>query len=394
MSGFITKVNLTNRQAKQYQLSELDLYGITNLGTSFSGLSAGPDPNNSGVTNTLLGTISGTFSGNNTTTNFYFSDTRLNTAIPSLSAITPSTSATTQYTGFNFSSSSATIIDGNTVNLSYSGVSFNLRVTGITTTGINTYTGETSNSNVQILSAGTLDYSGSTTWLKVNGNAEIERNLKANTISATTFYGDGSNLTGISGGTSGNFVNKSGDTMTGTLNLPSLSATTISGGTFYGNGSNLTGITTSNIIPIYTENIGGCQTNLDCGYQLPHYMTIFGNGSKITKLYFYIANSGGSTLFELGLYDSSKNKLASGNITTSSTGLQYITLNTGITTTLGTSYYVAINKETNLAGTTILANTNATSLTSLLFQGYSSSILPNTETGSNASGRNIWIMAN
>ena len=180
MSGFITKADLSNRQAKQIALSELDLYGTTNLGTSFSGLTAGPDHNNSGVTNTLLGSVSGTFSGNNTTTNFYFSDSRLNTAIPSLSAITPSTSATTQNTGFNFASSSATTtIDGNVVNLSYSGVSFNLIVTGITTTGLSTYTGQTSNTNVQILSASTLDYTGSTTWLKVRGNIEIENKITA-----------------------------------------------------------------------------------------------------------------------------------------------------------------------------------------------------------------------
>lgn len=39
-------------------------------------------------------------------------------------------------------------------------------------------------------------------------------------------------------------INRTGDTMTGTLYAPSVSATTISGGTFYGDGSGLTNLPT------------------------------------------------------------------------------------------------------------------------------------------------------
>ena len=48
-----------------------------------------------------------------------------------------------------------------------------------------------------------------------------------------------------------NKVNKNGDTMTGTLFVPTISATTISGGTFYGDGSNLLGSITGG------TNLGG-----------------------------------------------------------------------------------------------------------------------------------------
>ena len=51
--------------------------------------------------------------------------------------------------------------------------------------------------------------------------------ISANTISATTYYGDGSNLTGINNAINGQFVHLSGDTMTGNLVVPTLSATTI-----------------------------------------------------------------------------------------------------------------------------------------------------------------------
>jgi hypothetical protein len=94
-------------------------------------------------------------------------------------------------------------------------------------------------------------------------------NLSANTISATTLYGNGSNLTNInlahsattgilgngqyhlsqseytqiSGSVLNNtYVSLSGDVMNGQLTVPSISATTITGTTLYGNGSNLTGI--------------------------------------------------------------------------------------------------------------------------------------------------------
>jgi hypothetical protein len=97
----------------------------------------------------------------------------------------------------------------------------------------------------------------------VNGLTTFNSGLHANiisatTLSATTLYGDGSNLFGVhdyyvTGATYDNntfsFTNNSGvtfdvsfDTVTGLTVNGILSATTISGGTYYGDGSNLTGI--------------------------------------------------------------------------------------------------------------------------------------------------------
>ena len=77
----------------------------------------------------------------------------------------------------------------------------------------------------------------------INFNSNI---LISNSLSATTFYGDGSNLSGIETAINGKFIHVSGDTMTGNLIVPGISATTISATTFYGDGSNLSGLITAN----------------------------------------------------------------------------------------------------------------------------------------------------
>lgn len=61
-------------------------------------------------------------------------------------------------------------------------------------------------------------------------------------ISATTYYGDGSNLTGISSSSIPNSPTFSDLTVTGTTSLQVLSATTITANTYYGDGSNLTNL--------------------------------------------------------------------------------------------------------------------------------------------------------
>jgi hypothetical protein len=87
--------------------------------------------------------------------------------------------------------------------------------------------------------------------------------LSATTISGGTFYGDGSNLTGIIGGgaevtgytydnantftifdSTGGTFNATINDVTGLTVNGIISATTISGGTLYGDGSNLTGLST------------------------------------------------------------------------------------------------------------------------------------------------------
>ena len=138
---------------------------------------------------------------------------------------------------------------GGTFNVSglYTGYTapIDVYVTGATYNNNNTFTftnntGDTFNVNFEVVSG-----------LTVNGI------LSATTISATTFYGDGSNLTGISGG--GTFT---GGTVTGPTNFTNgLTASTISATTYFnlptdvfttgGTYNNGTGVVT------FTNNTGG-----------------------------------------------------------------------------------------------------------------------------------------
>lgn len=76
--------------------------------------------------------------------------------------------------------------------------------------GLNTYTGGTIEFPTVNISSATLNS------LSVSGNSNF------NNITATTYYGNGSNLTGIT-----SFVVKSGDTMSGDLTISTLSGTTL-----------------------------------------------------------------------------------------------------------------------------------------------------------------------
>jgi hypothetical protein len=88
-----------------------------------------------------------------------------------LSAITSSNSGVTQETGVILTAATSTIIDGNTVNLTYSGVSFDITVNYITESGGN-YTGTVQHTFLDFYSANTLDFTGRTIWID---NTEITR---------------------------------------------------------------------------------------------------------------------------------------------------------------------------------------------------------------------------
>jgi hypothetical protein len=90
----------------------------------------------------------------------------------SITPIIPSNSGLTQSTNIVFDSSSSTLIDGNLVNLSYSGVEVdNLYVVSMIETTPGNYTGQVS-SDFYIFSADTLDFTGRTIWVD---NTEILR---------------------------------------------------------------------------------------------------------------------------------------------------------------------------------------------------------------------------
>lgn len=172
---FITKLDFSdNRQVKQNIETNTVLSGGTTFGTPFSMLPTGPDLSTTAVTSTSNGLVS-TFSGNSATTVYSWYTPIMGLANAVLSAWTPSNSATTQNTGFLFSAStSATTVDGNIVNLTYTGASFDVSPIAMVDLGSGNYSGTVNTVTFQTLSAGTLDYTGRTIWVDVSGITRTE----------------------------------------------------------------------------------------------------------------------------------------------------------------------------------------------------------------------------
>lgn len=167
---FITKLDFSdNRQVKQNIETNTVLSGGTTFGTPFSMLPTGPDPQISAVTSTSNGLVS-TFSGNSATTVYSWYTPIMGLANAVLSAWTPSNSATTQNTGNLFSgATSTTTVDGNFVNLTYTGASFDVVPIAMVDLGGGNYSGTVNTVTFQTLSAGTIDYTGRTIWVDVSG---------------------------------------------------------------------------------------------------------------------------------------------------------------------------------------------------------------------------------
>ena len=193
---FITKLDFSsNRQIKQYPETNTHLSGGTTFGMPFSSLVSGPDLTTSGVTSYIIGGLS-TFSGNTGTTVYtQWRDSRMQLAYSTLSAITPSNSGITQNTGVIFTAETSTIIDGNNVNLSYTGVSFDIKPIIIADLGGGIYSGTSYSELINFYSAGTLDYTGRTIWVDVSGitrtNTLLADNIQLTALnSAPTSSGD------------------------------------------------------------------------------------------------------------------------------------------------------------------------------------------------------------
>jgi hypothetical protein len=178
--SFRTKLDFSdNRQVKQRIETIQNLSGATTFGVTFSALPTGPDLTTSAITLTTLG-VASTFSGNPTTTIFTWYDSNMGLADSVLSAITPSNSATTQNTGAIFTADTTTTIDGNTVILTYTGVSFDISVTAMVDLGGSTYSGTVNTTSLNYLSANTLDFTGRTIWSDTSGITRTERLIVTN----------------------------------------------------------------------------------------------------------------------------------------------------------------------------------------------------------------------
>ncbi len=176
---FLTKLDFSdNRQVKQHVETRTELSGATAFGVPFSALTTGLDLSTSGISQTYS-LVTSSFSGNSGTTVYSWYDTRMSLGESYLSAITPSNSGSSQSV-IVFTASTTTVIDGNTVILTYTGVSFSIVVTGMTDLGGGNYSGNVLTNSLKILSADTLDFTGRTIWVDVSGITRTENLIVTN----------------------------------------------------------------------------------------------------------------------------------------------------------------------------------------------------------------------
>ena len=194
---FRTKLDYSsNRQIKQYPETFTVLSGGTRFGVPFSALTTGPDLTTSGVTITVNGVVS-TFSGNSGTTVYTWYDPTMVLGYPYLSAWTSLNSGTTQNTGIIFSANNTTIIDGNTVATSYSGISFDLTPITVVNLGGGIYSGSVYTDVLRFYSANTLDFTGRTIWVDVSGITRTEKLIITNVGAGPSTIDIGVDATGF-----------------------------------------------------------------------------------------------------------------------------------------------------------------------------------------------------
>lgn len=178
--AFRTKLDFSNnRQVKQFEKSQTILSGGTSFGLTFSALTSGPDPLTSGDTSSIT-FVASTFSGNSATTVYNWFDPAMSLGEPYLSALTPSISAITQVVGSVFGPNTTTVIDGNTVNLSYSGVGFDILPIAMYNLGGGAYSGTVETADLIYYSATSLDYTGRTIWADISGITRTENLIVTN----------------------------------------------------------------------------------------------------------------------------------------------------------------------------------------------------------------------
>lgn len=167
--SFRTRIDYSsNRQIKQFIETNTVLSGATTFGVPFNYLPTGASSTNSGSTLVYTNIVS-TFSGSSATTVYTWYDNKMQLGINRLSALTPSNSATTQQTGNIFTAATSTTIDGNIVNLSYTGVNFDVTCIAMYDLGSGNYSGSVNTTTFYTLTADTTDFTGRTIWVNVSG---------------------------------------------------------------------------------------------------------------------------------------------------------------------------------------------------------------------------------
>ncbi len=177
--SFRTKLDYSdNRQIQQRPETITILSGATSFGVTFSALTTGPDLSTSAVTS-FVTSVGSTFSGNSATTIYNWYDPIMALGYPTLTAITPSTSANTQFVSA-YSANTTTVIDGNNITLNYIGVNYDITCSNIYDLGGGNYSGTAISLVVDFLSAEGLDFTGRTIWADVSGITRTENLIITN----------------------------------------------------------------------------------------------------------------------------------------------------------------------------------------------------------------------
>ena len=296
--AFRTKIDFSNnRQVKQNIETLTILSGGTSFGVTFNDLPSGPNLTTTAETGTLT-FIASTFSGNSATTIYSWHTDIMELGTSTLSAITPTNSGTTQIVSNAFSATSFTTIDGNTIALAYTGVSYDLYVIAMSDLGGGNYSGTVETEELIFLSANTLDFTGRTIWNDVSGITRTEKLIITDSPQVGYVLGcvDSEGMSGwipAASGGSGTDVFVTG----GTYSSGTAIFTNNTGGTFSvtgflisgGGGTDVyvTGGTYSSGTAIFTNNTGGT-------FNVTGFLTSGGTISPIT-----IVNT--SNLFSTGL---------------------------------------------------------------------------------------------
>lgn len=167
--GFTTKLDFSsNRQVKQHVETFTSLSGGTQFGVPFSSLRTGVNVETSGITEEYV-SLTSSYSGNSGVTIYNWADSRMELGASSLSALTPSTSGYSQEVFGVYTPNETTIIDGNNIVLSYSGVEFDLYPQTMVDLGSGNYSGTVFSFEFLIYSAASFDFTGRTIWNDVSG---------------------------------------------------------------------------------------------------------------------------------------------------------------------------------------------------------------------------------
>ena len=169
--NFRTRIDFTNRQAKQNEKTDISLSGASTFGLPYSALTTGPDLSTSAVTFTDA-LVESTYSGNTGTTLYNWEYPIMSINEGQLSALTPTNSGTTQNTtptwvGYDM----FTTVDGYTGYTSYSAVTYDVFVSTMIDNG--GYSGLVY-SYLTVYSASSVDYTGSTIWVDVSGKTRTD----------------------------------------------------------------------------------------------------------------------------------------------------------------------------------------------------------------------------